>query len=334
MEDTNSLLKEIVRMRQRIEEMEAYFAENAKLKMDLWNSQEMLQMAVSAANLGLWEWNIQTGELSFNSTCTELLGYSANELDTSIASWKKLLSAPDQKRFKDIISGYSSERSPVVDFECRMRTKRGTWKWVLNSGKLIEYKEDGSPVRAAGILKEYSYRKEAEDSEIESVYYDRLTGLPSYRLFVDHFLLERAYASRNKHKMAILMVNINDFDTVHKFYGQDAGENLLIQFGNRISGLLRKSDTIARRKSDEFVLLLPGLRQPQSKQIVAEKILKTCSKPYQFNGFKCLITMKIGLTIYPDDGDSIDHLLRNASIALSTNNTKNASICTDYSVLS
>jgi len=331
--NNNDLLQEIIRMRQRIGEMEAYFAENARLKMDLWNSQEMLQMAVSAANLGLWEWNIQTGDVSFNSTCAELLGYSPGELDSSISSWKRLLSVPDQKRFRDIIENYLTERSPVVDFECRMRTKKGSWKWLLNSGKLIECKDDGTPSRAAGILKEYSFRKEVEENEIDSAFYDRLTGLPTFRLFTDHFLLERAYASRNKYKLAILIININDFDTVYKFYGQDAGDKLLIQFGNRITGLLRKSDTVSRRKTDEFVLLLPGLKQPQSKQIIADKILKTCAKPYQFNGFKCLITMKVGLTVYPDDGESIDHLLRNASIAISRSGMKNVNICSDYSSL-
>jgi diguanylate cyclase (GGDEF)-like protein len=113
-----------------------------------------------------------------------------------------------------------------------------------------------------------------------------------------------------------MLLDLDYFKDVNDTLGHSMGDQLLRAVGNRLSGLLRKGDTIARIGGDEFLLLLPELLQIEYTTTLAQKILHAFREPFVFNDHQLHITTSIGIAIFPDDGDNSDTLMKNADIAM------------------
>lgn len=159
-------------------------------------------------------------------------------------------------------------------------------------------------------------RKRADDIIRQLAYHDSLTGLPNRLLFNDRLILEMAHAERNQKKLALILLDLDNFKDINDRLGHNVGDQLLKMVGDRLSGLLRKADTIARMGGDEFMLLLPEIIRTEYSVEIAHKIKQTLQEPFVIDGQKIRTTASIGIAIYPDDGGDIDTLIRNADIAM------------------
>ncbi len=164
--------------------------------------------------------------------------------------------------------------------------------------------------------RELTERKWAEEALVRMATHDPLTGLPNRRLFNDRLNLELAHARRNQRKLAVMLLDLDHFKDVNDTLGHSMGDKLLQVVGQRLLGLLRKSDTVARMGGDEFTLLLPEIAQAEDATQIAHKILGAFRKPFEFNDHEVRITTSIGIAIYPDDGEDADTLIKNADIAM------------------
>jgi diguanylate cyclase (GGDEF)-like protein len=112
------------------------------------------------------------------------------------------------------------------------------------------------------------------------------------------------------------MLDLDEFKKVNDTHGHNMGDQLLKGVANRLLSMFRKGDTIARWGGDEFILLLPEIRQAEVAKNVAERILHSFNKPFEFDGQKISITASIGVAIFADDGADADTLIKNADIAM------------------
>ncbi len=129
------------------------------LEEDCWR----LQCIIDGADIGTWEWNVQTGEARVNDTFARILGYSLNELSpVTFNTWKKLVHPDDLKRSNELIERHLSGKSAHYECECRMRHKNGYWIWALDRGRLASRTPDGSPLLMSGSHTEISSLKETE----------------------------------------------------------------------------------------------------------------------------------------------------------------------------
>ena len=126
--------------------------------------QERLALALQGADLGSWDWNIQTGETSYNERWAEMLGYQLGEIEPNAQSWKALLHPDDISRVHEVLTAHLEGRTPTYETEQRLRHKSGSWVWVLSIGKVIERDAAGKPLRAAGTHLDISERKRAEET--------------------------------------------------------------------------------------------------------------------------------------------------------------------------
>ncbi|MCD6051026.1 MAG: hypothetical protein K0Q55_2429 [Verrucomicrobia bacterium] len=137
-------------------------AERKKVEHELRESQERYHLALRGAELGTWDWNVQTGNTIFNRRWAEMLGYRLDELEPHVKTWEKIVHPEDlpevTKKLQNHLNGYASYYS----VEHRLRTKSGEWLWVLASGSVFERDVDGRPVRAVGIHLDIDDRKRAE----------------------------------------------------------------------------------------------------------------------------------------------------------------------------
>ena len=148
-----------------------------------------------------------------------------------------------------------------------------------------------------------------------------LTNLPNRILLHDRLAFMVNHAKRNKQNMAILLMDLNRFKLINDTLGFSAGDSLLQTIANRLKSCLRDVDGVFRLGDDEFAILLEEIAQPQDAARVAKRLLAVCSLPFQFYDHELYVTVSIGISIFPTDGEEIEVLLKNAEAAM--NRAKN-----------
>jgi len=159
-------------------------------------------------------------------------------------------------------------------------------------------------------------RKKAEEAIKYMAHHDALTGLPNRRLFNERISLEISRSQRNNQKIGVMLFDLDHLKNVNDSFGHSVGDLLLQSVGQRLVGLLRKSDTVARMGGDEFLLILPEMKQPQDAILTAERILSALSTPFLLDGNQINITTSIGIVFFPNDGTEVDDLIKKADIAM------------------
>ncbi len=113
---------------------------------------------------GIWEWNIQTGEMIFNKKWAEIIGYKLEELKpTSIKTWDSFMYPDDLKKSKELLNLHFYKKSENYSFECRLRHRSGSWVWVSDQGKVTEWSKDDKPLRMFGTRIDINKRKISEE---------------------------------------------------------------------------------------------------------------------------------------------------------------------------
>jgi len=165
-------------------------------------------------------------------------------------------------------------------------------------------------------IRDISERKQTEESIRHLAYHDELTGLPNRRLFEDRLSIELAHSQRHNEKLAVMLLDLDQFKIVNDTMGHAMGDKLLQVVGMRLTGLLRKSDTIARIGGDELLLILPEIGQPEDAYQTAQKILDAFREAFVFNDHQLQITTSIGVALYPEDGVDSEALVDHADTAM------------------
>ncbi|HEY0666474.1 MAG TPA: diguanylate cyclase [Gallionella sp.] len=147
-------------------------------------------------------------------------------------------------------------------------------------------------------------------------YYDGLTGLPNRRLFLDRLTMSISHARRDRHKLAVMFVDLDQFKQVNDTLGHSVGDGLLMGVTERMKGCLRDEDTLARLAGDEFTVILPAIHHPDDASNVAEKFLECYASPLNIAEHELRVTASIGIVIYPDDGEDAESLLQHADTAM------------------
>jgi diguanylate cyclase (GGDEF)-like protein len=147
-------------------------------------------------------------------------------------------------------------------------------------------------------------------------HYDTLTQLPNRQLFKDRLAHELAHAQSNGEQLAVLYIDLDNFKRVNDTLGHNAGDGLLEIVAQRLNAAVKRSDTVARLGGDEFVAILPSLISPEAAGRTAERLLATLAKPLRVGGREYHVRASIGIAVHPQDGDTIETLLKNADTAL------------------
>lgn len=158
--------------------------------------------------------------------------------------------------------------------------------------------------------------KEKEKIIRNLAYYDSLTGVANRVLFyqqAEKFLEE---AKKNQNKLGILFIDVDKFKNINDTYGHLAGDNILIEVANILTDAVGEKDMVARHGGDEFLILLPDFKDSSYYTRLVSKIRNNKNRNIRCNGEKLDISFSIGISVYPDDGDSIDKLIAEADKAM------------------
>ncbi len=159
-------------------------------------------------------------------------------------------------------------------------------------------------------------RHENREQLLQMAHYDALTGLPNRTLFFDRLHQALHLAARYERLCALLYIDLDGFKSVNDTLGHDAGDELLIEVGERMKKCCRASDTVARLGGDEFIVLLTEVGAAKGAEILAGQILQALEKPFPLKKGQVAVGASIGISIYPTHGESSDVLLKSADRAM------------------
>lgn len=139
---------------------------NAEKK--LRDNEERLSLVLNGVNLGMWDWDVVTGHLTFNDRLPEMLGYLPNEFEPDVKEWKSRIHPDDLPKVMDTLNAHFAGKTPFYIKEHRLKTKSADWKWILDSGKVVAWNENKKPTRMVGIHMDINDRKKVEKELVQS----------------------------------------------------------------------------------------------------------------------------------------------------------------------
>jgi diguanylate cyclase (GGDEF)-like protein len=182
---------------------------------------------------------------------------------------------------------------------------------------------NGSQIGVLALYNDISERVQAEKALRESkdklrflASHDPLTHLPNRFLFDERLAHALSWAKRASQQVAILFMDLDGFKSVNDTFGHSKGDQLLQEAAERLQDCMRESDTVARSGGDEFTIILENVAQAEDVVLVAKKIIACFQEPFFVDGNSTRITTSIGISLYPQDGEDGEILLKNADKAM------------------
>jgi two-component system NtrC family sensor kinase len=165
-------------------------------------------------------------------------------------------------------------------------------------------------------MRDITDRKEMQEKVWRQANFDLLTGIPNRLLFQDRLQQVILQARREQFNVALMYIDLDRFKEVNDLLGHEAGDDLLRQAAQRLAGVLRATDTLARVGGDEFTVIMPRAADRPAAGRVAARILQVLAEPFVLQGGEGRVGGSIGIAIFPQDGSDIPTLIRNADAAM------------------
>jgi diguanylate cyclase (GGDEF)-like protein/PAS domain S-box-containing protein len=279
-------------------------------------SEQRYALAATAANDGLWDWDILTNEVYYSPRWKSILGFSEDEIVPTIQAWTDLIHQSDRSQFQADLTLHLAGQSQKLSNQHRVLTRDGGERWVLCRGVAVR-DEEGRAIRIAGSLSDISKQKETEAALIQQAHHDRLTGLPNRTLFTELIRYALARTGRiSGYKFAVLFLDFDRFKVINDSLGHEYGDMLLTSIAQQLRVQLRTVDTAARIGGDEFVVLLDGIEGLGGAIEVAERLLNTFAKPHNLGGHDVISTASIGIVTSEGHYTRPDEMIRDADNAM------------------
>lgn len=199
------------------------------------------------------------------------------------------------------------------EFCCRRRDGSLMWENVTVSPLLDAV---GALDGFLAVKEDITLRRSYEEKLLRQANYDDLTGLPNRVLMLDRLDQALAAANRGGECAALLCIDIDRFKDINDSLGHEAGDRLIQAVAERLASCMRDGESLARMGGDEFVMILPGVADADSARYIAERVMGVMARPLTVAGREHFVTVSVGITLYPDDGEDRQVLLKNADLAM------------------
>lgn len=249
---------------------------------------------------------------SWNLACETTTGFRSAEIINNPNALQKLFPDPEYRKF--ILYELQRKVSEFTDLEFEFTAKDGSKRIISWSNVSSRLPIPGWSFWAIGV--DVTERKAAEEQLKYLASHDTLTGLPNRALFSDRLNHALSLAKRNRKQISVIFLDLDNFKMVNDTLGHEKGDELLIEVAHRVTKCLRTSDTVARIGGDEFAFVMENINSRQDITQVIEKISNNISAPLVIGGHVWNITSSIGITIFPEDGEDAETLLKKADIAM------------------
>jgi diguanylate cyclase (GGDEF)-like protein/PAS domain S-box-containing protein len=271
-----------------------------------------LAMIVDSSNDAIFTVSTDDVITSWNGGAEDIFGYSAREIiGNTVFTILPGEDYPEKSHnWQTILSG-----DHIRYFETSRAKSDGSRRYVsITTSPLLnaEWVIIGNSV----IARDVTERRTMEETIKHQAHHDTLTTLPNRQFFMDILTLGLAQARRSEKMLALLFMDLNGFKLVNDTYGHNCGDRLLQEVAQRLKTSIRESDTVARLGGDEFTVMMPDINHTEDVHIILKKILGVFESPFLLDGVAIESATSIGVSIFPDDGDSSEIMMKNADKAM------------------
>lgn len=298
------------------EELRIQYNELQEKEELLRKSEERYQLALLASKDGIYDWDIKNNTVFYSKTWKKIIGYEESELPDTYEVLENLIHPEERKAVLNVRNKYLNREIDKYNIEYRFRKKDGSYIWIQDSA-LAMWDNEGNPLRIIGTYTDIDGRKKREKIIFNMAYYDSLTGLPNRRYF-EKILKNILAFNENSYKAnkgIVLFLDLDNFKNINDTLGHDVGDKLLKIIANKLKEVLRKEDIISRFGGDEFLILQPNISTYEEAVESVNRIIDIFKDLWILGEHKLYITPSIGITVYPDDGEDVNIILRNADTA-------------------
>lgn len=281
---------------------------------ELRDATARLTDAVENISEGFALWDDQDRLIMCNSRYRKVYREVADLLDSGLAFEDFLRACYDRGVFP--LVGRDIEEA-LKKHQSRHRTSVSAYEQQLGNGRWVRISKRRTEAgHIVGIVSDVTERKEAEAKIKQMESEDGLTRLPNRAFFQSSLESAIANARRTGRVTALLLLDLDHFKEVNDNLGHQSGDQLLQQVSRRIYNCARVTDTVARLGGDEFAIVATNIRTDDGVTVLAERIIDALSKPFACGGQDVRIGVSIGISVFPQDADQPDILMRTADLAL------------------
>lgn len=285
------------------------YGQNVKKLAESQTRLEMLKVAVDSLPIGITFSDVNGVIVYSNPVEATMHGYEVEEL---LGQEARRFSTSNRSRHlgPDMLKDVGVWRRETVNVR-----KNGE----EFAAQLTSIAVRDSESRCLGMIttcEDISDRKLAEEKIRQLAYYDSLTGLPNRGMFLERLQQILAQAQRERDKVNLIFLDLDNFKDVNDTQGHDVGDQLLRHVAERLTACVRDSDLLARLGGDEFVVVCPVSVTQDSVAAVIQRIMAIFTNPFEINGHELYTTASIGIAVYPDDSVDASSLFRCADTAM------------------
>ncbi len=303
-----------------------FMLRTVEVTRELRESESRLADAQRLARIGNWEWDVKTGTFTGSPEAYGVLGLDRGAGSIHVTQLRELVSGNDSARIEQALESVVTTSSNLdAGFKTGLPGSRERHFHIL--GKTLP-RQPGIGLRVAGTIQDVTERTHAENRIKSLAYFDGLTGLPNRLYFTERVRLAISMASRRQTKLALLLIDLDNFKGINDTLGHGAGDQVLREVGARLRNVVRDYDTFARESGhddfcpvarlggDEFLVAIGDLEFGEQAGSIANRLLEAMRAPLIVDSNELFVAGTIGISIFPNDGTDFEELFKNADVAL------------------
>lgn len=277
-------------------------------EMVVREQEERWQLALHGNSEGLWDWDLDKDQTYRSAGWKRMLGYEEHEITGSFSAWRELVHPDDIARVDFELREHLEGRTPQFVSEYRIRTRGGSWRWVLDRGRCIR-NDQGRPVRMAGSQTDITDRKLLEQRLATEALMDPLTGLPNRRHLLSQLADAFQRAQRDGSQLCVAVGDVDRFKQINDTYGHSAGDRVLTTLADLLRPCLRTGDFAGRLGGDEFCIFFPHSSVPNATRTLERVRNQLRSMVFTSPGMTPFhVSISFGIAELKREGDSSELL--------------------------
>jgi diguanylate cyclase (GGDEF)-like protein/PAS domain S-box-containing protein len=272
-------------------------------------------LALEASGSSVWEWNARRDDIFVGPEIDSSLGHPAGTVRGNVEDWLQHLHASDRERMRLILWTVRERQGGEITTEFRMRRTDGSYLWYELRAQAVAARQTRA-MRCAGLLRDITAQKRAQERLLHNAIHDSLTGLPNRELFLDRVYCAVARAAEDGSKPTILFIDIDTFKTLNRTADFTVSDSMLLTISRRLARHLGPQDTMARIGGEQFGVLLSAETEPRHIALLAERVRRSLRAPMKIAGRDVVLTGSIGISVYDGHQTTPADLLREAETAM------------------